>query len=461
MSDALEIIDSEADLLFHCPGELSPISRSVHYARLSSGWSGCATCPSRLDSAVMMQQVSAESHTSKHIVRTRWGVRGAWQNVITRRVAARLTAIITSQLTRLHSTEPLQDDDGQHADQLPQLSAPQPVTVVIGYDGRASSPDIYAGVVSAAIQNGTNVIDAGRSTAAAIQEACRSFSDVAAGLIVTGAGAADSLTGFDLFDRTGNPVPIAWQDWNVTVRRQFVSGLMDDAEQANTHSDIMSRLQASIRSDEMSPYPTSLPAADGSPSQSTILELPGASTLFGCEYRQSRATGSCDMIESEELYRRHLSRWFPEEVSTRVTCLCSDELVADRLEWLSTRPGLTIDIVPSMSRLAGPDQLTSRIAEVHAHWGLMISDDDRYVTIANRHGSILDGQVLAEWVNSSIRTVMPHVTAHVPDGEDRVVLLDAGRPHQPDANEVISDGLALMGCICRLIHQGNLLPHLR
>jgi hypothetical protein len=117
--------------------------------------------------------------------------------------------------------------------------------------------------------------------------------------------------------------------------------------------------------------------------------------------------------------------------------------------------------VSGVSSINPREHLIRRVAEVHAHWGMMVSEDDRYAIVANRHGSILSSELLADWINSSVRIVMPHVTAHVPDGEERVVLMDAGRPNQPDANEVISDGLALMGCICKLVEQGNPLPHPR
>ena len=79
----------------------------------------------------------------------------------------------------------------------------------------------------------------------------------------------------------------------------------------------------------------------------------------------------------------------------------------------------------------------------------------------NRHGLQLTTTPLADWINQSIRGEMPHVTAHVPTDDDRVVLMDAGRPGRADSHEVISDALAVMGCICKLIDRGNVLPHAR
>jgi phosphomannomutase len=38
------------------------------------------------------------------------------------------------------------------------------IRVIVGFDGRQGSTDIFSGVVSAACQNGCQVMDVGRST---------------------------------------------------------------------------------------------------------------------------------------------------------------------------------------------------------------------------------------------------------------------------------------------------------
>jgi hypothetical protein len=125
---------------------------------------------------------------------------------------------------------------------------------------------------------------------------------------------------------------------------------------------------------------------------------------------------------------------------------------------LFSEAGVALDVIDGVASRSGEEQISQRVQETHSQWGICIEEDDRYMTVCNQHGHCLSAEELSEWINQTFRTIRPHVTTHVPAGEDRIVLLDAGRPNQADAHDVISDSVAVMGCICRIVQSGTALP---
>ena len=447
------MLNPTADAVFLCPGEPHPISRSVHEARLSAGWSGCDHCPSRHDPAVTIPLARASSGTGRQkpvIRRTPWGVRGPWQNAITRLRAGQLAAIITSHLT---SDYEHQETAGEQDDPETDQTALErdPLTLVAGYDGRSSSPDIFAGVVSAVLHNGWNVMDIGHATAASIQEALRTHSSARVAILVTGAGESACMTGLDVFDRQGRAVSVPWQSFGVKVR-QLSTAPEAKRTALSRPAEHLQTLRAALQSDAGGRR--AVGSVDDEP-PAVVLELPYALPSSASRFRISRTSGELETQNAEQPYRRWLGRWFPAESADRISCLCFDALVADRLHWLSASQSIHMDIVHGTESQPIVDQLSQRVHETHSDWGIAIADDDRSITVANRRGRILTAKQLTHWINSSVRTTQSHLTTHVPDNDDRLVMLDAGRT---TGHDVISDGLAALGLIARITASGSPLP---
>ena len=447
----LEILEPAADPVYFCPGEPSAVTQAVHRARLAANWPGCRNCPSR--SGAETNHSLSESRLQ--IRPTEWGIRGAWQNALTRLKAAQLIGIVTGHL--LNELETDSHDTGTGGDLDSSLDAfPAHLTIVMGYDGRKSSPDIYAGTVSAAIQNGCHVIDTGRSTASSIQETCRTISGADLAIIVTGAGETRSVTGFDVFDTCGQSVSIPWQAWGIRIRCQSESG---EREQDPQIPDAMARLKQALHGHQLSSYPAPAPINDAE-TVTTVLEFPERTPGAASRYRVSRRSGTCRSLDTESSFRNWLRKWFPQSLETRVVCVCFEPLTAERLEWLFLEAGLAADVVAGVESTSGAEQLSQRVRETHAQWGICISEDDRYVIVANQQGHCLTAEQLSTWINDSIRITRPHVTTHVPSDEERIVIMDAGRPNQSASQDIISDGIALMGCICQIVQSGIPLPRL-
>jgi len=466
MSVDLPIALQSTEPVYFCPGESRSVSRAIHAARLAARWLGCNGCPSRHDSA---HDSAHGADYRQHAVlppsvrRTRWGVRGPWQNAMTRLRAAQLAAIFTGHLCRQIDLCDTTTDHSNSDSAVPVRCSAATLTLIAGYDGRTSSPDIFAGVVSAAVRNGCNVIDVGRATAASVQEACRSHSGAHAAVIVTGAGDVSSATGFDFFDRHGNAVSVSWQDFDVTVRRGLgtESAGIANADTRST-SDAIARLQQSVRASQSIHWPTksvvSVSGFGGDRSDESILELPPIESASAGQFRTSRTSGREYCRSTETEYRNQLRRWFPCGSRNRLTCVCFDSLVAERLCWLAGVSGITVDVVTGRNAKSSEKQLRQRILETRVGWGAVIAEDDRYLTVAERRGRCLSQQQLSDWMNSGIRRTMPHLTTHVPGDDDRVVMLETARPNQGNAHNVISDALAQLGSVCSLIDAGVMLP---
>ena len=462
MSVELPIALPTARPLYFCPGEDRPISQTVHEARLAARWPGCASCPDCPPEVV--RKLRSHAKTAPTVVhRTRWGVRGAWQNAITRVRAEQLTEIFTSHLCRQRERRSgtVRGPDQSH-ETLGRTSEDQ-VMLIVGYDGRASSPDIFAGVISAALQNGCRVLDVGRATVASVLELCRRRTAADAAVIVTGAGGGVAATGFDFFDRAGNGVRVPWPEFGVCVRRPH------DGERLQTKPPVPVRghrpstgYRACAADSELvvdeSRTAGHESAFGGCVGEESWLLLPPVKSGSAARFRMSRTSGRAECRGTETGYRMRLKRWFPAAAHDHVACVCFDPLVAERLRWLGEKLNIPTDVVPGVDREPPSDQLVRRVRETRADWGVVVAEDDRYLLVANRQGQCLTQQQLSNWINVRLSGILSHLTAHVPDGEDRMVLLDTASPDRGAACDVISDALVQLGILRRLVSAGASFP---
>ncbi|MCA9066259.1 MAG: hypothetical protein KDA96_24495, partial [Planctomycetaceae bacterium] len=410
-ADAGPAHDSDATRVtsYICPGASQPISRSLHLARLHAAWPVCDQCPRRNETegltasrASRVQQI--QEARSVGLIRTESGLRGQYINQLNRSTIAWLTTVFCDSLVRQY-----QD---QHIN--PSLPAAAEVeirnaaagTVAVGYDSRASSPDLFVGVASAVADSGLNVLDIGRCTAASIQEAVRSSPEVIGGIITTGAGFSPALTGLDVFDAVNESVAVVWRDYQIVLS-------------AVSHNE--------------------------TPVNRWQLELPDGTQRRPVR-RLARRSGTRSVVDFESRYRTWISRWFPEHSRTSVIVRTSDPLMIERIEWLTQRDQLNAVCRP----------VSERAERGEATVSVTIWEDDRGCEISDQYGQVIRCDDLAEQLNRAIRSRSSQVTAHADPASNRFWLTDAGRPSQGDQTEHITDGLATLGLTLKLMESGRL-----
>ncbi len=464
--------------LYFCPGESSPVSQSVHLGRLAAGWPGCDRCPRRVTDGeanhrarlAPVRAVTARVATTPatRIRRTAFGVRGEYLNQIDRTCAAQFAAIFSTHLTALQMdavTHDL-DDEPLVRHEIRSRAAGQ-ISIVAGLDGRRHSPDIFAGVVSAIVQNGCHVIDIGRCSTASLQECVRSLPNACAALMVTGAGCSTGHTGLDVFDRCGETVCVPWQRFGVTVQpardlqpaERHSSDASEQLHSVPIHNVLQRFRSADIDADRDSAEPDS----DVLRVPETVLTLPALRAGPGGIFRSVRRSGCHRSVDFEPHHRKWLQQWFPDHVSRRTVVFAEDSLSAARVRSVVEKTDKESNLIAGELASTDPAAIQQAVADAMTRFGaeaaFIIGEDDRFLSVFNRSSRVLTPAELTNWLNRTVRSSAAHVTAHVAEDAQRVLLLDAGRPHSGDSHETISDALALTGLILNMLnHRSNSLP---
>lgn len=187
---------------FTCPGETLAIPRAVHLARLAAFYPACQHCEHRCETGLLPPSVVArwddpQATHSAHIRIVEDGVRGRYLNDLGRADARRIARRCADWLERQGRAE-----------------RAEPLTVVVGYDERPTSPDLAIGVVEGLRQGGCTAVDLGQTLKPAWGAAVGTLK-ATAGLFVTGAGFDPAWTGIDGLGPTGVPIdaPELWQSW--------------------------------------------------------------------------------------------------------------------------------------------------------------------------------------------------------------------------------------------------------
>ena len=439
--DLLDQLQPVSGSPFVCPGTSAAISRSIHLARLNAAWPACDQCEWRFDSEGLAERTVQEterirSHRIDGIRRTEFGIRGQYINDIDRQTAAELTRIFCACLHERSAT----DDTtkvGAINDKRPSVNPPTmnrleqiravdekrttfidetPATfqsiapVIVGYDGRSASVDLAIGVVAASREFGLPVIDIGRCTAASIQEAVRTFRECCGAIFVTGAGCPNAWAGLDVFDHSGDAVPVVWKD--VGVQLEHVS------------SDATTFLK---------------------------LRLPDSATRAHWARRLTRQSGPHDVVSFEDRYRDWLLRWYPKQSTLPLLVRTNDDLIQQRLTWISRATGLEI-ICRSLHDPAAPP---------HAAMNMTIPEDDRQFQVVNAYGQPVIAERLALLLNRAMHSQSSHVTAHADPASARFWLSDGARVGTPSSAESIQDALATLGLLARLMETQRLTRELQ
>lgn len=184
------------EVLYTCPGEEHPISRSVHLARLAAFYPACRECKHRDDTGQLSRKVIDQlertaARTRRTSLLSADGFRGVYLNEMTRTTALEIGESLAAHLWAKQPPSAGRDDH------------PRP-TVVVARDERLASVDLLSGVSSGLRRMGCDIVDVGRVSAPCFRFTVSHLS-AAAGVQVTGNGQPASWTGLDLVGGDGLP----------------------------------------------------------------------------------------------------------------------------------------------------------------------------------------------------------------------------------------------------------------
>ena len=444
--DNLLPIDNEHASVFRCPGEPAPVSRSVHLARMASGWHGCRECvwntsePTADTAAAGSEAVVEDAGTSRRMAeghtgirRTASGVRGAYLNAVDRFRAAQLASIFSTHLARVsHVRQSIRSEPTG-------VARPAGVALAMGYDQRHGSQDLYAGVVSAVLQNGADVYDLGECTCCSLLGFVRAHRTVVGSLMVTGAGGRAGEVGLDAFDTDGRSLSVPWNDFGVGLRVPQPLPTAGESPEAGLAERLIGQFDRQT--------PTQPRAIGSQIEQTSYLQLPDladSTTLF----RNGRSSGQLHSLSHEQDYLTWLQRWWPQQTAIRV----GFDVATSRVEHRVMR------LLPAEADA----QFVSTTGDRGDHSGrvvIRIAEDDRSATVFTRQGRAMAAEELADWINRSSRTTNSHVTAHPSQDGRHVLLVDVAGPDSGRSHEILSDGMAVAGLILTLLqNEKNRLP---
>lgn len=444
------------------------VSRSIHLARLNAAWPVCDECEWRFHTEGLSERTVFETsrireHRRQGIQRTEFGIRGPYLNALHRRMAEELVRIFCQCLvdrSTVQESMPRQDGKEIQAERL--VMAP----VLIGFDGRSSSPDIFVGVSSSIREFGLPVIDLGRCSAASLQEALRCQPESCGGILVTGAGFPNSWTGLDVFDHSGDSVPVVWKDFGIRLQHpgtelSHSSEPLGGSSSADPVQDGLSMLLDQLRSSRSRSADTPGSGSVPNPEPQYLRETPAKRTASLLQLilpepeqrsswprRMSRQSGSLTLTDFEDRYRDWLSRWFPENFEHRIVIQTDDVLVRQRVLWLAEHHRMSLIPRSIEESAVADDVLTVRVEE-----------DDRLFTVHGPSGAVIRPVGLADVLNRAIASHASHITVHADEGSGRFWLTDAARPSLGLSTEQIHDALAVTGLMCRLAATGRLQLH--
>ncbi|VAX40723.1 hypothetical protein MNBD_PLANCTO02-3046 [hydrothermal vent metagenome] len=210
-----------------CPGELHSISRAVHFSRLAAFYPKCKECPLRCETGNLPKRITEhykkfeqhqknEQHLTRRTLFTTEGVRGVYINKLDRTKAAQITSALASLLWEETPFVGRSENDPPHTARRVRQ------TVVVGYDERPSSPDLFAGVTAALIRMGCEVIDIGMTSKPCFWFAVQHL-EARAGVYISGSGCDAAWTGLDFVGENARPLSLGTTSMN---SRSLLSGAL-------------------------------------------------------------------------------------------------------------------------------------------------------------------------------------------------------------------------------------------
>jgi hypothetical protein len=401
-------VSEELRNLFVCPGQAQPVSAAVHRSRLSAGWSVCDTCDWRLHTEGLSERSAQEvlqiqQRRAIGIERTEFGVRAAWLNVLTPATAADLARIFSLCLVSRWQELRGGTANGDSATDPAWTAIPE---LLLGYDGRSFSPEVFAGVAAAIREQGVTVLDAGRCTAASLQESLRCQPRAAGAILVTGAGRPQGWSGLDAFDQSGDGAQVVWKEFGVTLETLAAEDSESPTESATRSS---TRLCLSMPRDGRS--------------------------LTGLR-RLARRSGRHVIACGEQEYRDWLAGWHQTTVGRRLLVGTDDPLLRQRVQWLAETVGAAVSWCSAQEARKAASQPTLEVLE-----------DDRRSVFRRVGGTVVSVDQLTAVLNTADGYRRTQLTAHADPITGRLWLTDAARPGSVGLTEHIEDALVLAGLL--------------
>ena len=178
MSSALYLpLYRPAGPVYRCPGETYDINRSVHLARIATGYPPCRTCRHRCDSTPLSSSapVQTEPPVQERSLFTPLGVRGVYLNELHRKSTGQLAGAFARLLWERNppsikpqlpsalaaSKHPLTEAASRESRSLESSTEKHSPLVLVGHDARPHSPDLLTGVVQVLRRMSCRVLDAG------------------------------------------------------------------------------------------------------------------------------------------------------------------------------------------------------------------------------------------------------------------------------------------------------------
>jgi phosphomannomutase len=323
------------DRRYICPGEPGEISRSVHLARVAASYARCRTCPHSQESGALKPTISVDVDNASsfpgdtgNLLRTSQGFRGISINQLGRYEAIHWAAGLACLLWDEVVSCPLGTDNRRFP------------TIVIGYDGRPSAPEVMTGFALGFERSSCRVIDIGLTTEPCLRFAVRQF-DADAGVMITGSGCDPAWIGFDVCRKYGLPPEAEFLDRWETIQRQPLS-------------------------------------------------------------RPSRSPGSVSAVSPVEAYEAGLSNWFHALRPLHVVCGAASAAVLSRLEGVFSRLSGRLQpvLLPTRRRnLADPQdadalRIGAAVRDRTAHLGIVMDDDASACAFVDERGGWVDAIAL-------------------------------------------------------------------
>jgi phosphomannomutase len=350
---------STNDKQYICPGEIHPISQSVHLARLAAFYPPCRGCAVRHEtgqlSAATVDRINSTSHRSAEArLFAAEGVRGIHLNELNRTKAGRLA----SAFGELAWNSMPAIGRVSRRQRMPERRRP---TLVVARDDRVGSPDIMVGVIAALLRTGCDVVDIGEATHA-ITEFAIEHLNVTGGIIVSGSGYGPSWVGMDFY--TG-PYRVIQQT----------------TQTDHPKSDFRTSLQHIERQ------------------------------CHEPHCRQGRDAGRTRTFLARVPYEAGLLKHF-ETSRTRVCVASSRKIVRDSIVAASgSGDGLTLIELPVRPRQLNDrndidfNRLAAYMTDKKSAFGLLIDDDGQRCAVLDHTGELLHSQsvlaILADTVNAT------------------------------------------------------------
>jgi hypothetical protein len=283
--------------------------------------------------------------------------------------------------------------------------------LLIGYDGRTFSPEVFSGVSEAIRELGVSILDAGRCTAASLQESLRCSPEAAGALLITGAGFPVGWSGLDAYDHDGESVQVIWREYGVSLYADAASPVGGAAMETGSHNPGGSGLR--LR-----------------------LELPAVDEHFPGIRRLARRSGRHILAGHEDRYREWLGSWYRSGSGPRLLVATDDLLLRERVQWLAESAGASL----SWCSISDAGRSGSGLI-------LEVQEDDRRFELRRIGGASVTAERLASILNSSGGHRFSQLTAHADPVSNRLWLTDAARPGGIGMTERIEDALVTAGLL--------------